>query len=297
MTCLVKINIISKFRQTKLVGRIMLISLILFAPFPFLCRSQNLYDFQQSQKYADYLFSSKQNTLAAEEYERLIFFDGNNISLKCRLIKSYRLSGNLISGINRIYSFWGDSLYSMPQCLATEYLKLQMLNDSSSAVEKFILKSNTLSVQNKSIYQSCNLLLNGKYIEAGKYEKTAVSDGTIFPADILLLTERAKKIKFKSPFVAASLSAIVPGTGKFYTKNWVDGVISLVFVASNAWQAHIGFKEKGSRSVYAWTFTTLSASFYIGNIFGAAKAARRYNKIKKNEIDNQVYEIVRSDSF
>ena len=41
----------------------------------------------------------------------------------------------------------------------------------------------------------------------------------------------------------------------------------------------------------------LSASFYIGNIFGAVKAARRYNNSKRNEIENQIYEYVRSDSF
>jgi hypothetical protein len=252
---------------------------------------------QQSQKYAEYVFSSQQYILAAEEFERLIYFDENNVSFKYKLIKSYRLSGNLNTGINRIYSYYRDSLYMIPQVLAIEYLKLQMLTDSLSVADKFIQHCMTLSLENKATFQSCNLLLSGKYNEASLFVKKTVDSGLQFPDNIKLLTEKAEKTKFKSSFVAASLSAIIPGTGKFYTKNWTDGVISLLFVASNAWQAYRGFNEHGSKSVYGWTFAGLSASFYIGNIFGSVKAARRYNKNKKYEIENKVFEFIRSDSF
>ena len=71
----------------------------------------------------------------------------------------------------------------------------------------------------------------------------------------------------------------------------------MLFVAANAWQAYRGFNEHGIKSTYGWTFASLSASFYIGNIFGAVKAAKRYNKNKRNEIDNQVFDFVRSDNF
>jgi TM2 domain-containing membrane protein YozV len=252
---------------------------------------------EQSQKYAEYLFSSQQHKLAAEEYERLIYFDGNNINFKYNLIKSYRLSGNLNSGINRIYSFYGNSLYTMPQSLATEFIKLQILTDSLSVVEKFIQQNSTLSLENKEIFQCCNLLLSGEYNEAKLYIKKAADNNITFPTTIVMLTEKAEKTKFKSPFIAASFSAIIPGTGKFYTKNWTDGIISMLFVAGNAWQAYRGFSEHGIKSGYGWTFAGLSASFYIGNIFGTVKAAKRYNKNKKNEIDNQIFEFVRSDSF
>ena len=285
-----------KYLQTKNFYRI-IISFIFLALYPTFCYTQNLYDREHSQKYAEYLFSSRQHTLAAEEFERLVYFDRNNISFKYYLVKSYRLSGDLNSGINRIYSFYGSSLDTMPQIMATEFVKLELLSDSLSTVRTFIQQKSRLSPENKTVVQSCNLLLNGDYNQANLLAEDAAVKNPDFPRDIKILSEKAARIKFKSPVIAAGFSAIIPGTGKFYTKNWTDGVVSMLFVVANAWQAYRGFNDHGVKSGYGWTFASLSASFYIGNIFGAVKAAKRYNKNKKNEIDNQVFDFVRSDNF
>ena len=285
-----------KYLQTKNFYRI-IISFIFLALYPTFCYTQNLYDREHSQKYAEYLFSSRQHTLAAEEFERLVYFDRNNISFKYYLVKSYRLSGDLNSGINRIYSFYWGSLDTMPQIMATEFVKLELLSDSLSTVRIFIQQKSRLSQENKTVVQSCDLLLNGDYKQANFLAEDASGKNPDFPRDIKILSEKAARIKFKSPVIAAGFSAIIPGTGKFYTKNWTDGVVSMLFVVANGWQAYRGFNDRGVKSGYGWTFASLSASFYIGNIFGAVKAAKRYNKNKKNEIDNQVFDFVRSDNF
>jgi hypothetical protein len=267
------------------------------ALYPTFCFSQDLYDREHSQKYAEYLFSSRQHALAAEEFERLVYFDRNNFSFKYYLIKSYRLSGDLNSGIKRIYSFYGSSLDTMPQIMATEYVKLELLSDSLSVVKAFIQQNIRVLPVKKDVIQSCYLLLKGDYNRANLLAEDAAGRNPGFPGDIKILSEKAARIKFKSPVIAASFSAVIPGTGKFYTKNWADGVVSMLFVVANAWQAYRGFNDHGIKSSYGWTFASLSASFYIGNIFGAVKAAKRYNKNKRNEIDNQVFDFVRSDNF
>jgi hypothetical protein len=274
-----------------------IISFIFLALYPAFCFAQNLYDREHSQKYAEYLFSSRQHTLAAEEFERLVYFDRNNFSFKYYLIKSYRLSGDFNSGINRVYSFYGSALDTMPHQMATEYMKLELLSDSLSVVSAFIQQYNRVLPVKKDVIQSCYLLLNGNYNQANLLAGDAVAKNPGFPGDLKILSEKAARIKFKSPVIAASFSAIIPGTGKFYTKNWADGVVSMLFVMANAWQAYRGFNEHGIKSTYGWTFASLSASFYVGNIFGAVKAAKRYNKNKRNEIDNQVFDFVRSDNF
>jgi hypothetical protein len=286
-----------KFLKTKRVLQVMLISFILVGLHPPLCLSQDLYNKEHSQQYAEYLSISQQYTLAAEEYERLVYFDSSNVVFKYKLVKSFRLSGDLKSGIKRVYSFYGNSLDTMPQMLATEFVKLQLLTDSLSVAENFIQQENKLTLENKPVFQTCNLLLSGEYNQASLLAKEAASKNPAFPAGIIKLTDKAVKIKFKSPFIAAGFSAIIPGTGKFYTKNWADGVFAMLFVGGNAWQAYRGFHEHGLKSGYGWAFASLSASFYIGNVFGAVKAARRYNKNKRNEINNQVFEFVRADSF
>jgi hypothetical protein len=194
-------------------------------------------------------------------------------------------------------SFYGTSNFNMTEPMAIEFVKLLLLSDSLRVVNDFLGLNNSMSSERKAIYQSCDLLLSGDYKGANLLVKTAVANNPSFPGNLIILSESASKTKFKSPFIAAGFSAIIPGTGKFYTKNWADGIFSMLFVAGNAWQSYRGFKEHGIKSAYGWAFGTLSASFYIGNIFGSAKAARRYNLLKKNEIENKTFEIVRSDSF
>jgi len=286
-----------KFLKTSRVLQVLLISFIIVGLHPPLCLSQDLYNKEHSQQYAEYLSISQQYTLATEEYERLVYFDSSNVGFKYKLVKSYRLSGDLKSGIKRVYSFYGNSLDTMPQMLATEFVKLQLLTDSLSVVEKFLQQNSRLSPEDKLVYQSCNLLLSDDYTKASLLVKEAASKNPAFPAGIIKLTDKAGKVKFKSPFIAAGFSAIIPGTGKFYTKNWADGFFAMLFVGGNAWQAYRGFHEHGLKSGYGWAFASLSASFYIGNVFGAVKAAKRYNKNKRNEIDNQVFEFVRADRF
>ncbi len=286
-----------KFLKTNRIPLIAIINFLLLGSHPFSCFSQDLYDLQHSQKYAEYLAFSRQYKLAAEEYERLVFFNENNLSFKYNLIKSYRLSGDLSKGIKRVYSFYGSLPDTMPSVLAKEFLKLQLLTDSLAVVESFINRGNTLSAEDKTIFRCYNFLLKGDYKQASLLAKDAAAAYSEFPSDINKLTHTANNIKFKSPLIAGSFSAVIPGTGKFYTKNWADGLISMLFVAGSAWQAYRGFSEHGSKSAYGWTFATISASFYIGNIFGSVKAAGRYNKNKKNEIDNQIFRFVNSDSF
>jgi len=284
-----------KFLQINLVSRIILICFFLLL-LPSKSIAQDLYNLENSRKYAEYLFSSQQHSLAAEEYERLIYFDEDNLGFRLNLIKSYRLSGDLNSGINRIYSLYGDSLFQMPENFAKEFMKMELLTDSLSEVLEFLNRNRTISGSNRAVFQSYSLLLSGDYDKSGQFIRNAISDNTPIPLNILMISEKAERMKIKSPFIAAGLSAVVPGSGKFYTKNWTDGLISLMFVATNAWQAYRGFNADGINSAYGWIFTGLSSSFYIGNIFGSVKAAKRYNKNKKNEIDSQIYEIVRSDT-
>jgi hypothetical protein len=293
----VRIPTIIKFLQTDQALLIIVINLLLFGSIPSACYSQDLYNEVHSQKYAEYLYSSNQYTLAAEEYERLVFFDKNNVSFKYNLIKSYRLSGDLNSGIRRIFAFYGSSPDTMPPVLAEEFIKLQLLKDSLAVAGKFLEGKNKLSTEEKTVFLCYRLLLNGDYNSAGILAKDAASTFYSFPTSVIKLTQKASALKFKSPFIAGSLSTIIPGTGKFYTKNWADGIFSMIFVAGNAWQAYRGFNEHGIKSGYGWTFATLSASFYVGNVFGSVKAARWYNKNIKNEIDNKIFESIHSDSF
>jgi TM2 domain-containing membrane protein YozV len=93
----------------------------------------------------------------------------------------------------------------------------------------------------------------------------------------------------KSPFVAGTLSTILPGAGKVYAGRWKDGLVSLLFVGANAYSAYRGFSSGGIQSPYGWLFGGLSAGFYIGGIYGSQKAARIYNHTLEAKIKSDVY--------
>lgn len=79
----------------------------------------------------------------------------------------------------------------------------------------------------------------------------------------------------KSPWLAGSLSGLVPGTGHFYAGRDSDGWTSLGAVVVFGGLSVLAFREGSA------TFGTISAlgaaAFYTGGIYGAARAAHHYN--------------------
>ena len=108
--------------------------------------------------------------------------------------------------------------------------------------------------------------------------------------DFAQLTNEALTLKRKSPIVAVGLSTVVPGLGKAYSGAWKDGLVSLVFVSLTAWQGYRGFKNHGMNSAYGWTFASISGAFYIGNLYGSAKAAKKRNRDNIHKIHHRVEE-------
>ena len=100
----------------------------------------------------------------------------------------------------------------------------------------------------------------------------------------------------KSPLLAASLSAVIPGAGKAYTKDWADGVVSLVFVGLNTWQAWRRFDREGANTVWGYVHGGFALGFYVGNIYGSHKAARMFNNRQKlrlrHETEHLIYPVL-----
>ena len=71
---------------------------------------------------------------------------------------------------------------------------------------------------------------------------------------------------------------MVPGLGKVYTKNYNDALFSFVVIGTAAYPAYSGFSKKGANSIYGWISASLATSLYFGNVYGAYKAAKTYNK-------------------
>jgi tetratricopeptide (TPR) repeat protein len=91
------------------------------------------------------------------------------------------------------------------------------------------------------------------------------------------LAFEAIRLPYKSKALAGGMSAVLPGAGKVYAGRVTDGLASLLLVGLTGWQAYDGFHRDGTRSVKGWIYGSLSAGFYLGDIWGSMVAVRQHN--------------------
>ncbi len=83
----------------------------------------------------------------------------------------------------------------------------------------------------------------------------------------------------KSPFFAALLSVFIPGAGRAYTGRSFDGLMGLWTVYLTGSSAYLAMKDE--RPV-AGPFLGIMATYvYLGEIYGAWRAAKHYQKPRK----------------
>lgn len=251
----------------------------------FVLQSQDLRDLEHTLKFADYLFKTQQFVLASEEFERAVYYEPSNKNAKLLLLKSYRFADKYEIATNRFETLFNDSLFNIDKEFAEEYIKNLFLRKQFSEAFEYLQKNQSLPFSDKETYQLGSLLLQKNWDKSFNYALKHPVTNDKKNVELHTLAFTSKQIKYKKPFVAGLLSTVAPGTGKIYTKNWKDGIISMVFVGVNTWQAFRGFNKYGVDSAYGWVFAGFAGSFYIGNIFGSAKSAKKYNK----KLDDEIY--------
>jgi len=249
--------------------------------------TQDIYNYQHSKKYGQYLFESKQYSLAAEELERVLFYNSDNDSIKFQLIRSYLLDNQFAMVTKRM-----DSLFPkpavMPRNYALEYSKALVSLSSIYQANKFMNASLYLTDNDKH-YLDLNIELLDYKWDAAQQTYKEIKDRNI-PLDNQYdgLFTRINTTRYKSPGLALALSAVVPGMGKVYTHNWKDGLFSFIFVGGTAFQAIRGYKEYGKRSGFFIAYTSLAATFYLGNLYGSFKAANKFNDKLRKQIHSEI---------
>jgi hypothetical protein len=190
---------------------------------------------------------------------------------------------------------YSDSIYTLHKNLAEEYVKNMFLEKKNTELIEYLNLHKTLEQSKKENYILSSLLLQKKW-------DTAFQFATIHPvttdkknAYLHVYAFRSQNLNYKKPGLAALMSTIIPGSGKVYTKNWKDGLISFMLVGLNSWQAYRGFNKYGQSSVYGWVFAGLAGGFYIGNIFGSHKSAKKYNAKLDEDLYDETWHLVVDD--
>lgn len=242
---------------------------------------------EELYKFAKFLKIEKEYKFATQEFERLNYLYPNKRNYTKELIHCARLSGEFARIASR---FKIES--STPKDIIIEYslgmIGIEKTSEALNLIENNgILNDDKLGEKGRKIIYATNLL------------DSKIPSDTMLTSDKILTGLRSEYVQMlsKSPFKAGLFSTLVPGSGRFYTKDWKNGILSFLFIAGTGWQSYSRFKKNGASSAGGWIYGGLSLGFYLGNIYGSVFSAKKYNLTQKNRIDEKALRYISNLSF
>ncbi len=104
--------------------------------------------------------------------------------------------------------------------------------------------------------------------------------------ETIALLENNKELPRKSPALAGVMSALVPGSGYMYAGRYGDGIMALVvnglFIAGTV----VAIDEENY--AVAAIVGGIGLPFYVGNIYGSANAATKWNIAVRKELRGRI---------
>lgn len=104
--------------------------------------------------------------------------------------------------------------------------------------------------------------------------------------------ERVDRLPYKSPALAGTLAAIIPGAGHLYAERPRDALVSFLLNGAFIWAAVESFHQ--DQPVLGGVLTFFEAGWYAGNIYSAVNSIHKYNQrmqeeyIRKLQAENAV---------
>jgi hypothetical protein len=107
-------------------------------------------------------------------------------------------------------------------------------------------------------------------------------------AQLIFFSNRMQEHREKSPFLAATLSTLVPGLGKIYSGKTGEGISSLLTVGGLGLVTWEQYRHNGLKNYKTIIAASLFSLFYIGNIYGSyfsvIVSENEFNDEYKNKI-------------
>lgn len=274
-----------------------LISIVFISLMGSINAQSDLFDKENSLLFANYLFKSQQYEAAAGEFERLSFLHPDDASFGVKALECYLFANQASTLRKRAELLFepGNKAFNTQRArlLVRSYFKEQNYHSAMLSVKQSVALAETEKIY-FNIYAE---LFQEKFKDAKRTFVPLQIEPEFVPMmnNALSLANDGYNLKTKSPLLAASMSAVVPGSGKFYTKDWKDGLIGFFTIGAAAYQSVRGFQRRGVSSAYGWIFGGFAAGFYLGNIYGSAASAKRYNKRAKQKLKLKIENTFNSD--
>ena len=245
---------------------ILLFLLILIIQSISFSQDTDLYSPANRRMFANYLYCQKDYLRAAEEYKYL-FNSSDDDTLRYKVGLAYIKIAGYDSASANFLQIKNNSPYYNSSRL--EYYKAQFLLNNYDVLEGG--STEFIPVQKLNEF---TFLLGNKTLPADKEKFLNPFEG----AERKIVSEfydRKLNPGYKSELAAVIFSILVPGTGKIYTNNYGDGVISFLVTSILSYIAYTDFKA--DHIFRGWLFTGLAAFFRAGDIYGSIASTQIYN--------------------
>lgn len=239
-------------------------------------------------RFADYLYQEGDYLRAVGEYQRYMFLSPQEAdSVLYKIGLCYRLAGDTEKAINcfrKIIAEHPESQHCFDASyqIAYSYFISGRYQESSQYLDQILKGISDPDRRGKlQILAAFNYLHQRRWREAEYMLKPLElrdEDLSRTASDLMTGAKNGLNLPRRNPAIAALLSAIVPGTGRMYCKQYGDGFYSLILIGVTGLLAWNGFQENGVRSIRGWFFGSMSGVFYAGNVYGSSIAARIYNR-------------------
>jgi tetratricopeptide (TPR) repeat protein len=257
-------------------------------------------------KFAEHLYQERDYLRAAGEYQRYLFYSRQNASsplwergargdfrpqdASSTLYKiglSYRQAGDTeraISFFRKIATEHPESQFRFAASyqIAYSYFLADQYENSIQYINQSLDEAGNSDERGKlQVLAGFNYLHQRRWRDAEYILKSvAFKDENLNHISSGLRTSAREGISLprKNPILAGLFSAVLPGMGKIYCKQYGDGLYSLILTGVTALLAWDGFRENGVRSVKGWLFGSVGVVFYAGNVYGSTVAARIYSR-------------------
>lgn len=237
--------------------------------------------------FAESLFAEGDFFRAITEYKRFIFFHPQEKTLleksKFRIGECYFRAGRWADAVREFDCFSREYPNSEWRSHA-RYLKgvseknLKQYGDALITLNE-IIKNPSDVYYDSAIYQIALIRIDER--EWGKAKDTFLlvpKESALFKSAIVMSAglDRMNEIPRKTPAVAGTLAAVLPGSGHLYTERPKDAIVSFLLNGSFIWAAIELFDNNDDVAGAIVTFFELG--WYSGNIYSAINAAHKYNR-------------------
>ena len=239
-------------------------------------------------RFAEHLYEERDYLRAAGEYQRYLFYSPQNSdSTQYKIGLCYRRAGDREKAINYFRKLTIEHpesrfRFAASYQIAYSYFLSGQYEKSTQYLDQVL--NNTKDPDERGKFQ---VLAAFGYLHQRQWNKVerVLGSHTFEDENLNRLTSELKSsaqegmnLPRKSPLLAGLFSAIVPGSGKMYCKQYGDGFYSFLLIGITGVLAWDGFRDNGVKSISGWIFGGMSSIFYTGNVYGSSVAARVYNR-------------------